>query len=495
MDDEDNEKRVCHFCIGEDFLSRQVHDSGADAKCSYCDGEEEPTISLNELADEVEGAFERHFERSSPDPSDFESALQRDSEINYEWEREGEPVLWAICGAANVSEQIAQDVLGILKERHATADSDYCGEEDDFSSDSFYEEKGSDDFNFRMEWDAIERSVKERTRFFNREATDFLLRLFANVDTLADRQGRPAVVMAGPGLEISYFFRGRVFHKEEDLVWALMRPDLNLGPPPSNLAKAGRMNAHGISVFYGASDPSAAMAEIRPPVGSRVFVGKFSLLRPVRLLEVEALQSIYVEGSYFDPAYIGHLELAKFLGRLSARMTMPVMPDDEPTEYLITQMIADFLAQMGKTKIDGMLYRSVQCDGEHKNVVLFNHASRVAEWDIPPGTHIEAQTFEMDDDGGSVNYWVSERVPVSTEPEKQGAKPFFWDLLPIAPIGSGSLDARAQTLSLDATSLRIHHIRAVTIQTDEYVVHRHRFDEKPSKFAKPSAFDDIDLDF
>ena len=46
-------------------------------------------------------------------------------------------------------------------------------------------------------------------------------------------------------------------------------------------------------------------------------------------------------------------------------MTMPVMPDDEPKEYLITQMIADFVAQVGEPPIDGMLYRSVQCAGEH----------------------------------------------------------------------------------------------------------------------------------
>ena len=74
------------------------------------------------------------------------------------------------------------------------------------------------------------------------------------------------------------------------------------------------MNAQGISVFYGASDLATALAEIRPPVGSRVLVGKFDLARPVRLLDVEALRSVYVGGSIFDPAYIGHLELAQFLG-------------------------------------------------------------------------------------------------------------------------------------------------------------------------------------
>jgi RES domain len=48
------------------------------------------------------------------------------------------------------------------------------------------------------------------------------------------------------------------------------------------------MNAQGIAVFYGATDPLVALADVRPPVGSTVAVGRFELIRPVRLLDVEA---------------------------------------------------------------------------------------------------------------------------------------------------------------------------------------------------------------
>lgn len=39
------------------------------------------------------------------------------------------------------------------------------------------------------------------------------------------------------------------------------------------------MNARGVSVFYGANDPTAAIAEVRPPVGSQVAVAQFEIIR------------------------------------------------------------------------------------------------------------------------------------------------------------------------------------------------------------------------
>jgi hypothetical protein len=244
------------------------------------------------------------------------------------------------------------------------------------------------------------------------------------------------------------------------------------------------MNAQGISVFYGASDRETALAEIRPPVGSRVLLGRFDLTRPVRLLDVEALRSVFIEGSVFDPAYIGHLELAQFLGRLSERMIMPVMPDDEQKEYLITQMIADFVSQVGEPPIEGMLYRSVQSAGEHQNVVLFNHASRVSEWDVPPDAEVNVRTYEMDEDGGHVDYSVIEWVSLNEDEEP--AKPRWpFSLHAKAPFIEGAMDAfddgRLVTLQLEPRSLQVHHVAGVTIATEPYDVDRRRYERRPSR--------------
>ena len=50
-------------------------------------------------------------------------------------------------------------------------------------------------------------------------------------------------------------------------------------------------------------------------------IGRFQITRPLKLLDVEALRSIYVEGSIFDSTYIERLKKAKFLVSLSSQIT------------------------------------------------------------------------------------------------------------------------------------------------------------------------------
>jgi len=245
------------------------------------------------------------------------------------------------------------------------------------------------------------------------------------------------------------------------------------------------MNARGVALFYGATHPEAALAEVRPPVGSRTLVGRFDIVRPLRLLDIEALRSVYVDGSIFDGAYMARLEMAKFLEFLSGRMTMPVMPDDEPSEYLITQVIADYLATNQNLDLDGLLYPSVQQSGRRQNVVLFRRASRVAELDLPEGSEIQVRLDEHDEDGVVPDYWVWEKVPepssaADNESEEDDLAPFlrttFWD-----PFAEPS-DDREPSLSVALETLHVHHVEAIKIKTSPFLVNRHRIPTRPTEF-------------
>lgn len=485
---EKDDRNICHHCVGDAYLSALIEREGEVAACSYCKDDEEPCIPIEDLAGHIDGAFDRHYYRTSPDPDMYESMLLRDKELAYDFERHGEPVLYAIEEAASIDEEPAQDVLDILEEQYSDFESAQMGEECEFDPDSHYEEKAIADHEFAFEFRAIERSLKSEARFFNQGAEEFLNRIFADLDGRTTRDGRPVIVTAGPDAEIRGFFRARVFHDSEELDQALVRPDLHLGPPPSRIARAGRMNAHGISVFYGASDPGVALAEVRPPVGSRALVGRFELVCPVRLLDVEALRSVYAEGSIFDPAYVEQLALAKFLGRLSDRITMPVMPDDEPTEYLITQTIADYLARRPAPGLDGILFRSVQRPGEHQNVVLFNHASKVAELEFPEGTELSARQYDETEDGPEPDYWVWEETP--PEPEKAADEEereddfFGLNAMLERPDFAFSEDAdfREDFLRIDIAQVSVHHVKGVTFDVAEFEVRRHRSEKRKLPF-------------
>jgi hypothetical protein len=334
--------------------------------------------------------------------------MLRDSESNYTFERHGEPVVWAIANAAEIDEAIATDVQKILEERHSDIDMAKVGEECEFADDSYYEPKDANDIDLRQEWRYLEHSLKTVSRFFNKHAEGVLASLFEGLSEHETFEGKRVVVEVGPGQGITSVFRARVFQSEGPLKEALTRPDKGLGPPSEAVATGGRMNARGISVFYGALDAEIALAEIRPPVGSRVMLGKFELTRPLKVLDVEALRSVLVRGSVFDGGHILKLERAKFLGRLSDRITRPVMPSDEPSDYLVTQAIADYLAS--HAGLDGILYPSVQAAGAKKNIVLFHHASRVKPLEFPPDTELEARTYTTTEDGPEAEYWVSEEA-------------------------------------------------------------------------------------
>jgi hypothetical protein len=321
-----------------------------------------------------------------------------------------------------------------------------------------------------MRWSEFEKGLKTEARFFSRSAQAALDEIFADLSNLKTSKGSPIVVVAGPEAEIKFLHRARVFAAEDEkLEEALQYPWKHLGPPSMLDASAGRMNARGISVFYGAIESETALAEVRPPVGSQVAIAKFTIERPLRLLDVEALKSVTTSGSIFDPKHIRQLERANFMEILSGRISRPVMPNEEAFEYLTTQAVADYLAT--EAKLDGIIFPSVQVGHAASNVVLFHHSSRVEEIQLPEGTDISIGMEQHDDEGVTPDYHVWEVVtptPAATKPSVPD--PFDFGII---PMNHESFDARPPSLKIDLGSVTVHHITAVRFSADAYPVARH----------------------
>jgi hypothetical protein len=237
------------------------------------------------------------------------------------------------------------------------------------------------------------------------------------------------------------------------------------------------MNARGISVFYGATDASTALAEIRPPVGSHVVTGQFSILRPRQLLDLAALQEIHVDGSIFDPGYRIQLERATFLRSFGQRVTRPVMPDDEALDYIVTQVVADFLATDSANPIDGIIYRSAQTSSDARNVVLFHKAARVERFDRPYGTEVHSSLGHWTEDGWETEYEVIESVPPPDAKEPDDPLDAMVYMLDKG-LHEIDRDSGESTLRLDTDSVRIHEIEAVAFQTHESQVRHFRWETK-----------------
>lgn len=461
---------ICFTCVGERYLANEVAKTGQPGTCSYC-GSNSVTWSIEELALRIETAFEEHYYLTLDEPTALEHTMMSDGESTYDWERTGLPVIQAIQDAADMSEEVARDIQRYLNEKHANYDHLAKGEETPFSPDTYYEGRTPDDVEWQLQWYTFEKSLKTEARFFSRAAASLLQSVFAGVDHLKTSNGRELILEAGPTLALDHLFRARVFQSEAALKEAMCRPDLHLGPPPTSIAAAGRMNARGISVFYGATEANVAIAEVRPPVGSRVAVARFDIIAPLRLLDLTALEWVHDVGSIFDPSLGKRLARVAFLRSLGRRLTRAVMPDDEAFDYLSTQAIADFLATENDPLFDGIVFRSAQAkDGS--NVVLFHKSARVKAMQIPSGVEVEAFTSYDTEDGWEIDYSVTEWVPKSAAEGGDGeSQESSWDSNWHRFFDE---DERQCALNVDPRSVMIHLVEWVDYKCEAFKVRRNR---------------------
>lgn len=439
------DKRICAECVGEVHLRKVIAEAGTAQQCGYCD-KPGSTVSMDELAERVDTVIDRFY------------LCTTDGDDQWE-EPEGYSLQEVLDGDIGVAEAAQNDLAELLTERWFDRSSHerVMGEDPHFVERSKFAEPLS------REWDAMEESLKYQVRLNNPRVVEVLERVFGHVldDKMETQQG--VVVEVGPDRELNAFYRARVYQSLENLETDMKSPEANLGPVPPGQGRAGRMNAQGIPVFYGSLDPRVTIAEVRPPVGSNVVVGRFDVVRPLRLLDLQMLRLIGVSGSMFDPATYERSVRRDFLKILGSKLASPVMPEQEHESYLITQAIADFLATHEKLNLDGILFPSVQLAAAGKmstdarNVVLFNKSSRVD--DTAPRTPLKTQfhLWEFDDDGARLE------PQLITEEQQPRIR-----LPPPGLARSGAYSEPA--LKLDRGSLQISTIRGVSYTTNDIAV-------------------------
>ena len=490
-------KHICYTCIGDQFLADEVREQGVISLCSYC-GETREAITLEYLADGTHDVLREHFHLTPGYPDEtYEYFLYSEGE----WERRGDPVDLMIAEIAGLDEKPTNDLASLLSDRHSyQAAKD--GEENRYGPEAMYEERGPFDLGFRLTWSEFRREVQSRSRFFSAGVEEMLAESFGEFTALKAPGNKSVIREMSPQDQNHFVWRGRIAQSSQELKAILKSPVQELGPPPSKLAKAGRMNAQGISVFYGATKQSSCVAELRPLVGSSIVIGRFELLRSARLLDLGALSEVYVNSSYFDPEYAVHKARTAFLRYLVSEISRPVLPEDEPLEYLPTQVVAEYLAQIAEPHFDGIIYPSSQTGGSGENVVLFNHSSRVEPYALPAGSSVDVDIpikNQLDEDDDFYDgIWVSETVPSDINEEvpptedgvtRRRTVRAFRDYLLEEPE-----DDRNPTLRLDTENVEVLDINAATYNSTKRSVIRNRQTEEErdsleQRFANIVEFD------
>lgn len=363
----DNETVICHQCVDEKYVKSVIKAQGTTKHpCSYC-GHKRKSMPISTIADLMHQVFDNYYK---PERADYYNDMGR---VNSAKD--------VIAHELGVNENTANDIYQELCKRH---NSSYYPDRLIYDDDFVYGYRQFSLHKINQSWENMKSSLNSETRFFNRLVKKFLDDLFSDLDEFRTDKDDSPIKTINADFRL---YRARYFESLREVEKELSHPERNFGPPPSHLARSGRMNAHGIAVFYGATSPDIAIAEIRPPVGTHVIVAPFEPRKPLRILDLSTLDRLVSsKQSVFDPETIKSLEKTAFLKTISHTLTLPVF-DNQDNGYLITQVIAEYLSVSKKYNLDGISFTSTQVKKKSQNskqkkdheynVVLFSKSSGV----------------------------------------------------------------------------------------------------------------------
>lgn len=383
------ERSVCAECVGDNYLKKVIGRRCRRGMCDYCK-KEGCLVTTMVLASRIRRLIEKHH-KVVDEPYGSDHTSTKRGEKNSDNSDIKNDVKWIIQRSITEKENLVEDLHIVLKSMHNRGSM----QKNPYDDSVRYEIRYDSTELSEGRWENLQRYIKEESRSFNRKAKDILELMFDNIGEHATSSERTVIAEIPEGTK---FFRARAFQSSDHLVEAFLNPEKEFGPPPSDLASSGRLNAKGISVFYGVAEVNSArenaeniilenlldltISEVRPHVGGLAIVVGFEVIKPLKLLDFLALESL-VRASMFDPLYSKKSSTGKeeLISNLTRKISTPVMREDESLDYLITQVVSDYLSEVSSPPIDGILYRSTQIEeeksDEYLNVMLFHKSSRV----------------------------------------------------------------------------------------------------------------------
>lgn len=337
---------ICLECIGDDFARAKAEKMARKLKCGLCKSVGN-AITVADLADLIENDLREYYEHG-----EFVPHYSFDSD-KPDYEQEGESLIDILQQELEIDFDPAKELAAVLIDRDPAYPPD--GDEPFFASDQNYKLRWMTSWPYSNAWGQFSQRIKHEQRFFDAEARQILEQVLGAPGT--KKVSELPILEIGPDARVSRVFRARRARTESDARRMLETPARELGPPPSERATAGRLNAAGISVFYGALSADTAAAEVRPSVGGVIVVGRFLLQRSLRLLDLTQIHAGFT-GSVFNPEYADRAARLRFLKGFHRLIARPIQVDDEPLEYLPTQVVAEYVSNV--LGLDGLLYASAQ---------------------------------------------------------------------------------------------------------------------------------------
>lgn len=356
------EHAICVQCAEDVHLKKLIKENAESIECSICGEFDLPAISVSKLGRLIEPIMREHFQ---PGPS-----VRKFGEDDKDWwEQEGELISWTVQEVLGQYFDFEDEIVSAIIDAEDISPQD--GEMPYWDNTSLYVETRIQVGHYYEEWRHTLHEIKHGRRFFSPTAQTLFTKLFTGVEqqkAWIDSKFEAVVYLLPAETEL---YRARICSSRSLLNDIMADPFKQVGPPPKEFARAGRMNADGVPVFYCALEKDTCLAEMRPALGNEVAVIAVTTVKPLRILDFSRLEAArgVTALSYLQPDFTQEVEKCAFLRRIHSLVSQPIVPGRE-ADYLITQTMAEYLAYVHKEPFDGILFASSQKAGG-RNVVLF----------------------------------------------------------------------------------------------------------------------------
>ncbi|UUM26361.1 RES family NAD+ phosphorylase [Acinetobacter colistiniresistens] len=310
---------ICIKCVDDEFLKNIILEKDEIHNCSQCN-ESNLAIGFVDLAKLLESVIIENFTIGT-----YQKYFNKGKGFSEEFQR-GILLQEVIDEILGLEVKHGNELVQLLIESESSTDpNDYDDREGNFfTDDENYVELQIDNLNLNGEWYQLIEELKTQRRFFSDNARKLFKFLFEDLDELwafipienkydkgwFSRKKRDVIETLPISTKI---YRARRANSLSESKRYLLNPNQELAPPPTEYAQQGRMNAKGISNFYGAFDIDTCIAEMRPSIGSFIVVGEFVTTRELKILNFEYLENSYGHISYFLPDYQDQSSRRKFL--------------------------------------------------------------------------------------------------------------------------------------------------------------------------------------
>jgi hypothetical protein len=348
----------CVQCFDHAFVQRHIAKHGAAGECGYCAATDVSVLDPADLTDLFEPLltlFEPteagvHYDHREQDAIDYGEPLG--DLLNDRWSIFSDRLYSNVVGETDSLHDLVEDILAPLFDYKDMTD---------VGAGSLWSDKEAafSTLPIEMEWRSFKYDVKYRRRFLLAEASPDTIDIRSIVSNSLLEE-LEEVLPKG-----TRFHRARLGANVDDsgLVRPLARSEV--GPPPRDKARAGRVNPEGIPMLYVATDSETAVAECRPWKGALVTVTPVTLDREVRLVDL-ARAPDFADLPFGTTDLEWDLKRERVLQMFGEDLALPVNPETSVIEYVPTQYVAELIRGAG---YDGIRYRSALGNGT--NVVLF----------------------------------------------------------------------------------------------------------------------------